>query len=169
MSWDELHQRVATALPGKANEAIEIYRHNSPEASAFDIWSQMNATTAMRRNAVEISKQKSAQGTPAYNYQFRWKTPVLDGRPLAFHCSEIAFAFDNTDLARTMTGGGDDARALAAKVSDAWIAFAKTGNPNHPGLPKWDAVNGDHVATMCFDNECELKVNHDADELRITA
>lgn len=168
LTWDQLHERVEKALPGKGDEAIKIYRGNSPKASPFDIWSQMNATTAMRRSAVELAKLKSAQGTPAYNYQFRWQTPVLDGRPRAFHCSEIAFAFDNTDLARTMTGGGDDARALAAKVSGAWIAFAKTGNPNHPGLPKWEAVSGDRVSTMCFDNECEVKVNHDAEELRIT-
>ena len=168
LTWDELHDRVDKALPGKADEAIKIYRADYPKASAFDIWSQMNATTAMRRNAVEIAKQKAAQGTPAYNYQFNWKTPVLDGRPRAFHCSEIAFAFDNTDVARTMTGGGEDARALAAKVSDAWIAFAKTGNPNHSGLPKWEPANGDRVPTMCFDNECEVKVNYDVEELRIT-
>jgi para-nitrobenzyl esterase len=168
LTWEELKERAEKALPGKGDEAIKIYRNNSPKATPFDLWSQMNATTAMRRNAVEIAKQKAAQGTPAYNYQFRWQTPVLDGRPRAFHCAEIAFAFNNTDLARTMTGGGDDARALAAKVSGAWIAFAKTGNPNHPGLPKWEAVSGDRVPTMCFDNECEVKVNHDAEELRIT-
>lgn len=168
LTWEELHDRVEKALPGKGAEAIKIYRANSPNVNAFGIWSQMNATTAMRRNAVNIAKQKSAQGGVAYNYQFRWKTPVLDGRPGAFHCSEIAFAFYNTDVARTMTGGGDDARALSAKVSDAWIAFAKTGNPNHPGLPKWDPVSGDKVPTMCFDNECDVHVNHDAEELRIT-
>ncbi len=169
MSWDELNKRVETALPGKGKEAIEIYRHNSPDASAFAIWSQMNATTAMRRNAHEIAKQKAAQGTPAFNYQFRWQTPVLDGRPMAFHCSEIAFAFHNSDVARTMTGGGDDARALAQKVGGAWVAFAKTGNPSHPGLPNWESVQSDRVPLMRFNNECELKINPDDDELRITA
>lgn len=169
LTWDELKKRVETALPGKGDEAIEIYRHNSPKASPFAIWSQMNATTAMRRNAHEIAKQKAAQGTPAFNYQFRWQTPVLDGRPMAFHCSEIAFAFHNPDVARTMTGGGDDARALAEKVSGAWVAFAKTGNPSHPGLPNWEAVKGDRVPLMRFDNECELKINPDDDELNITA
>jgi para-nitrobenzyl esterase len=169
LTWDELHDRVEKALPGKGDEAIKIYRTGSPGATPFDLWSQMNATTAMRRNAVAIAAQKAAQGTPAYNYQFRWQTPVLDGRARAFHCSEIAFAFNNPDVARTLTGGGDDARALAARVSDAWISFAKTGNPNHPGLPKWEPVSANRNAVMWFDNECELKINPDADELRITA
>jgi para-nitrobenzyl esterase len=168
MTWPELQKRVDAALPGKAKEAVEIYRHNSSKASPFDIWSQMNATTAMRRNAIDLTKQKAAQGTPAYNYWFKWQTPVLEGRPRAFHCSDIAFAYDNSDVSRTMTGGGDDARALGAKVSQAFINFARSGNPNHAGLPKWEAVSGNRVPTMIFDDVCEQKINPDADELRIT-
>jgi para-nitrobenzyl esterase len=168
LTWPELETRVEGALPGRGKEAIEIYRHNSPKASPFDIWSQMNATTAMRRSAVELVKQKAAQGTPAHNYWFRWQTPVLDGRPRAFHCSDIAFAYDNSDVSRTMTGGGDDARKLGAAVSQAFINFARTGDPNHAGLPRWDPAKGDRVPTMCFDDTCEAKVNPDAEELRIT-
>ena len=43
-------------------------------------------------------------------YWFGWKTPVLDGRPLAYHCQDLAFWFDNIDLAAQATGGTDDAR-----------------------------------------------------------
>jgi para-nitrobenzyl esterase len=168
LTWDELKLRAESALRGKGDEAIRIYRRNSPKATAFEIWSQMNATTNMRMNAVEIAKEKSAQGAAAYNYQFRWQTPVLDGRAHAFHGLDICFGFNNTDLERNMTGGGDDARALAAKVSGAFVSFAKTGNPNHSLLPRWEAVSGDRVATMCFDNDCELKINHDEDERRVT-
>src|SRR5689334_24283698 len=58
-----------------------------------------------------------SQGTaPAYLYLFTWQTPVLDGRPRAFHCAELAFCFDNIDRCVNMTGGGAEARALAAKV-----------------------------------------------------
>jgi para-nitrobenzyl esterase len=169
MTEQELVSKVETALPGKAAEAIAIYRHSEPSLSPFDVWSRMNATTAMRRNAVEQATRKSAQGTDAYLYQFRWQSPVLNGRPRAFHCAEISFAFDNTDRCETSTGGGEDARQLAAKVSEAWIHFAKTGNPNHPGLPKWEAVSGNRAPTMYLDNKCELKINPDQDELRITS
>ena len=164
----ELLKRVEVALPGKAEEAIAIYRRADPHAIPFEIWSRMNATTAMRRNAVEQAKRKAEQGTGAYLYQFRWRTPVLDGRPGAFHCSEIAFAFDNTDRCNTSTGGGEDARTLAANVSDCWLQFAKTGNPNHKGMPQWDSVTKDKVPTLLIDNKCELKNDFDKDELRIT-
>ena len=93
---------------------------------------------------------------------------MVDGRRRAFHCSESAFGFANSRVSQTLTGGGDDARALWARVSDAWIQFVQTGNPSHSNLPMWDPVTGDKVATMHLDNTCEQKNNADADELRIT-
>ena len=44
-------------------------------------------------------------------YWFGWKTPVLDGRPLAYHCQDLALWFDNVDLCLQATGGGDEARS----------------------------------------------------------
>jgi para-nitrobenzyl esterase len=80
---------------------------------------------------------------------------------MAFHCSEIAFAFDNTDRCENMTGGGPAARDLAGKVSDAWIHFARTGDPNHPGLPHWEPLTRETNATMVFDTHCELRRRFD--------
>jgi para-nitrobenzyl esterase len=70
---------------------------------------------------------------------------------------ELPFAFNNIALCEEMTGGTKEAYALADKVSKAWIQFAKTGNPNHSGLPKWPAYNSSNTATMHFDNKCEVK------------
>ncbi len=66
-----------------------------------------------------------------------------------------------------MTGGGADAKALAARMSDAWIHFARTGNPNHPGIPHWAAFDSQNVPTMMFDNECALKNNPDRAEREV--
>ena len=49
-----------------------------------------------------------------------------------------------------MTGGGPEARDLAAKVSDAFINFARKGNPNHGGLPDWPAFTPTNGETMIF-------------------
>ena len=95
--------------------------------------------------------QLQAANAPAYLYWFAWKTPVLDGTPLAYHCSELAFAFDNIDRCANSTGGTQEARELAAKVSQAWIQFARTGNPNHSELPRWPPVSASALPTMIFD------------------
>jgi para-nitrobenzyl esterase len=72
----------------------------------------------------------------------------------AFHTLEIPFVFDNVDGAKTMTGTGVERYALADKMSRAWVAFAKTGNPNHNGLPTWQPFTVDKRSTMVFENEC---------------
>jgi para-nitrobenzyl esterase len=45
--------------------------------------------------------------------------PVLEGRPMTFHCSELAFVFDNTAYCENRTGNGAAARSLASKMSEA--------------------------------------------------
>ena len=55
---------------------------------------------------------------------------------------------------------------LANKVSDAWIAFARTGNPNIPKLPHWPMFDPEGRATMVFDNASKV-VNDPLREQRI--
>lgn len=68
-----------------------------------------------------------------------------------------------------MTGGGPDARALAAKVSDAWIHFARKGDPNHPGIPHWTPFSGETVPTMMFNNDTVAVNNPDGQEQKSIA
>jgi para-nitrobenzyl esterase len=79
---------------------------------------------------------------------------------------EIPFAFDNVKISERMTGGGADAMALADKVSDAWIAFARTGDPNTPKLPRWPAYDAKGRATMVINNVSKV-VNDPLREQRI--
>ena len=66
------------------------------------------------------------------------------------------FAFDNVKTSR-MTSGSPDAPALADKVSDAWIAFARTGDPNTPKLPRWPAFNATNRPTMVFNTASKVE------------
>jgi len=164
MTDAELEQKVRGMFGDKTPQILTAFRQRTPTAKPFDLWSRIAAST-VRENAIKQCRIKAAQGrAPAYLYWFTWQTPILDGRPRAFHCAEIAFAFDNTDRCENMTGGGPEARALGAKVSDAWIHFARTGNPNHPGIPHWADFSADLVPTMIFDNKCELVDNPDEAE-----
>ncbi len=65
-----------------------------------------------------------------------------------------------------MTGGTAEARDLSARVADAWINFARKGDPNHPGLPRWPAFASEKCPTMIFDSKCEMMLNPDGDERR---
>jgi para-nitrobenzyl esterase len=166
MSANELEAHVTAMFGDKARQIIAAFRARTPDAKPFDLWSHI-AASKVRAEAIRQAKAKAAlRRAPAYLYWFSWKTPILNGRPRAFHCSEIAFVFDNTDRCETMTGGGSDARKLAATMSEAWIQFAHRGNPNHPGMPHWSAFSEAQVPTMIFDNQPQLAFDPDRDEQR---
>ena len=74
---------------------------------------------------------------------------------------DIAFVFDNTARCENMTGNGPAAKSLAAKVSDAWINFARGGDPNHSGLPRWKPFDPADCGTMVFDNDCAFREHLD--------
>jgi len=64
-----------------------------------------------------------------------------------------------------MTDGGPKAVALSGKMADAWIAFARTGNPNHSALPHWEPVGAELEQSMLFDDEVRLASAADKAEL----
>lgn len=107
------------------------------------------------------------QNAPVYVYLFTWESPVLNGIFRSTHCMELPFVFDNIDRCRAMTGGGKAAYLLADKMSNAWINFAKNGNPNGKDLPHWEPYSIESGATMFFNNPCVVKFNHDKELLEI--
>lgn len=97
----------------------------------------------------------SQGAAPAYLCYFAWKSPALSGRLRAPHTIDIPFVFDNTEVPLVMTRS-PQAKSLAAKMSAAWIAFARSGNPNHSGLPERPAYDIQRRATLVFDDQCAL-------------
>lgn len=117
---------------------------------------------------IQQANEKSSPGNaPVYVYLFTWQSPVLDGVYKAFHCMDLPFVFDNIARCEEMTGGGREAYLLADRMSAAWIAFARNGNPNHKALPVWPAYTVKEGATMIFDNKCQVKYHPDRELLSI--
>ena len=141
------------------DEYIKKYAEAYPGYQPKDI---IDFDTTFRPNAVKQGNIKAEQkGAPVYMYLFTWESPVLDGILRSTHCMEIPFVFNNSKIHASMTGGGVEADALAEKMSDAWLAFARTGNPNTPSLPSWPQYDAKKRATMFFDNECSVRNGHD--------
>ena len=154
LTVEQLQERLGPLVGASARDVVKAYQSIFPAAKPFEILGVVQGTRAYRLAAVTQAERKAAQNAaPAFMYWFGWKTPVFDGRPLAYHCQDLAFWFDNIDLAAQATGGTDDARKLATAMSRALVAFARTGNPGHDGLPKWPAFTAGTRATMVFENE----------------
>jgi para-nitrobenzyl esterase len=163
MTEAEVQKRLGNMYGNNPEHIIEVFRTSHPGAKPFDIFS-LAMTTQVRQGAVIQARLKTAQGTSAYLYWFTWKTPVLDGRPRSIHCCDLPFCFDNTDRSENLTGGGPGPRALAANVSEAWIHFARSGNPNHGDIPNWPAFSAESCPTMIFDTQCKMQNNPDREE-----
>jgi para-nitrobenzyl esterase len=166
MTRDEVLRRARERFNDRAEAVIAAYQKLYPKAKPFDVLSVAFAAQSRQNCVTQAERQVALGGAPVYTLWFTWQTPVLDGRPRAFHCSELPFVFNNTDRAAAMTGGGPEARELGGRMSDAWIAFARKGDPNHPGLPKWPAFTPKEGAVMVFDNKCEVRMNPDGEARR---
>jgi para-nitrobenzyl esterase len=154
-SLDEngMRKRVSDLLGEQAGRVIEVYRQANQNATPSDIYFLIASDFRYGAPTMKIAERRAALGKgPVYLYYFRWETPVDGGRLKSPHTMEIPFAFDNVKVSARLTGGGPEAVALADKISSAWIAFARTGDPNTPKLPRWPAFNPADRPTMVFNN-----------------
>jgi para-nitrobenzyl esterase len=148
-------QADATKKYGDAGARIAAaYRREYPSLPPLEVWGAIEAAF-LRNAAFAQADAKRATGGRAWNYVFAWRSPVLDGRAGTYHSADIAYAFDNADLCVEQTGGGPEAVALAQRISGAFVAFARTGDPSHAGLPSWPTCGTNH-ATMIFDEPCAV-------------
>src|SRR5216684_605436 len=166
---EEVHRLVSEEFGDRAKEIIDAYRRDYPKATPFDLYATI-AAAPFRRPAFEQASRKAALGrAPAYSYIYSWRTPVLDNRPGSFHACEIAFTFDNAEICDHYSGGTPEALVLSKQISAAWVNFARTGNPNHDGLPHWPTYTAEHRATMYFDTPCEVRNDPEGEGLRLMA
>ncbi len=116
-----------------------------------------------RPGAVYQGNAKAAVGggAPVYMYLFTWQSPVMDGKYKALHCMEIPFVFDNSERCQLMTGGGEEANALARVVSQSWINFARAGDPNQEGMPAYEPYTKENGSTIVLDVESHLSHHPD--------
>ena len=165
----DMSSRLKTYLhlddDAKLDSLIAVYQKDRPGASPSDIYFAITTDRMMRMNAITQAERKVAQGAAAvYMYIFAWQTPILGGRLRSPHGIELSFVFDNTDKTTSLNGNGADLAPLADKVSSAWAAFARTGNPNVSALPHWPAYDMQSRATMVFNDECKLENDPGKDE-----
>ncbi len=151
LSWEELPERIAKNVRVDISPKLVIEQYKSwfPGISPTDLF--FLATTAGRywRAAIIEDEERAKAGTPAYAYQVDCACP--DDHRRAQHMTDIPLAFDNTDKDGAITGNDERARQMAAVVSETFIAFAKTGNPNNKLLPEWTPYSLAKRETMVFD------------------
>jgi para-nitrobenzyl esterase len=145
----EVDEQLTAVFGDKKNEVIAEFKQVFPKKKIQDVLYYAGGSRPGVKNL--LNRKLENTKAPVYNYVFAWEYPV-DGGITSFHCSELAFCFHALSVpqVKTPTGGGPVAMALQDRVSQAWINFAKTGNPSQPGL-EWKPYTKDGEEAMVFD------------------
>jgi len=157
-----LKLRAAKRIGGDPGQVIEVFRKAHPEATPWDLWILIGTDHPRGTYSRELAKRKAVQAeAPAFAYRFDWETPEGGGHLRSPHTVEIPFVFNNIKIAGPLISRMPEAHALAGKVSAAWVSFARTGNPNTSGLPKWPAYSTASRDTMLFNNVSRVEQDPD--------
>jgi para-nitrobenzyl esterase len=172
LTWDTLPDKLEREqyvdLP--VDVVIAEYRKLYPNYSPSQVF--FAATTAGRswRGAVEEcearARQDIADAAPTWAYQLDWISP-LEPQLGAFHTLDIPLVFDNVRQPGSRTGVGAGARKVADAMSSALLAFARNGDPNHAGIPRWQPYTLQQRETLIFDTESRLQHDPRGGERRL--
>lgn len=154
-----LERRITEMLGDDAKRMIDLYKNANPDASCSDLLAYI--ATGRRRypmDSIKIAERKSQRGgAPVYLYTLTWRTNASRGALRTPHALEIPLVFDNVANASRFVSPPEAAQPLADIMSQTWINFARTGDPNHEGIPEWPAYSTDARATMIFDLPCRIE------------
>ena len=156
-----LHRRIegifrANDIMLSPDDIIDGYRaareRRGQSTTPRELWSAIESDRMFRIGSIRAAESQSAF-TSTYMYLFDWESPAMGGALGACHALELPFVFGtlhNPGLDK-FAGSGPEATQLSEQMMDAWLAFARNGDPNTPpALPEWSTYDGTQRATMVF-------------------
>lgn len=141
------------------DKVITTYQNSREEnglpSSPQDILDAYDTDNMFRIPAVRFADAQSKHQKNTYMYLFSWGLPNFYG---AMHGLEIGFVFNqffNVDVP-TLPKKTEETEKLSENMMNSWISFAKNGDPNHDGIPKWPQYDIQKRNTIVFDKNIKI-------------
>jgi para-nitrobenzyl esterase len=158
MTLDEAKKILAPTFGEDTDAFIQAYYEAYPDGSLQDM---LSLDRTFRYNSVVSCRGINAQGgAPVWNYLFAWQKPTDH---YSAHGDELPFFFNTIEAEKRKVPEITPAVAnLEDVMSDYWVNFAYTGNPNGEGLPVWHSFSEANEPCMIFDEKVEEREAFDA-------
>ena len=134
---------------------IAVYKKTYPKKNLGELFSAILTSYQAQVPSIRFANAHALKGK-TYMYEFAWPSSLANGTYGSYHGLEIPFVFNNLDIVtgpRGMLGPNGGPAALAGKMQDAWVQFAKSGSPG------WDAYNTTDRKTMLINEAWQLQAN----------
>lgn len=130
---------MAGAMGPDAAKVVAYLKAQNPAESPTYIANSAMTWRFAQGSYVIADQIARAGGAPVYVYKLTWETPVADGVFRSPHTLDMPLMFANAGASAALVGTGEAPAKMEAMMSDAWIAFARTGTPASALLPTWPA------------------------------
>ncbi|MDP1805229.1 MAG: carboxylesterase family protein, partial [Acidimicrobiales bacterium] len=141
-----------------ADALVAAYRESrGAGTTALDVFEAAMTDRMFRQHSLRFAETKARHQPDTWMYLFDWCGSGMDGAIGACHALEIPFVFGSLDsgLGR-LAGEGPDAQALSTMMQDAWLAFARGGDPSTAALA-WTRYEPGRRATAAFGPVVEVR------------
>ncbi len=142
-----------------ASRVVEAYRapREGSGATPTDLFFAIESDRVFRIPAIRLAEAQQRHHDGVYMYLFTWESPLMGGALGSCHAIELPFVFGGIGAQGTelFTGSGPEAERLAEQTMDAWLAFARCGDPGHAGMPgaRWPRYEPKRRTTLRLGRE----------------
>jgi len=159
-------EQLKSTVGAETGRIWNAYRAANPRETAAQLLAHIASDRGVRANTRIVIERKAALGkAPAFLYLLRWPAPFMEGRYGSVHGTDVPLIFHNPDR-WPLTAGSKEAGPLADRMADAFLTFARTGNPGTPEL-SWPPYDPQNKPTMLFDGESGARNDPDRDLLAL--
>ena len=171
-SWPAVARSLGAGHAAEAAALIETYRASRSAkglpVDGLDLLDAIDTDLRFRIGALNARIDQRSQQPGVFVYLFTHESPARRGALGSCHALEMPFVFGTLDAPTQdrFAGTGPLVEGLSANMMEAWLAFARSGDPSHEGIGPWPAYDSESRPTMMFDAESRVESDPFGEERR---
>ena len=155
----------------RAGQCYDLYRtlriERGEASDPLAIYNAVMTDRQYRASTRRLMDAREGASGGTYAYLVEQRSPMFEGRLGAPHALDVPLTWGTTDLMRDFVGDDPQVDQLSGFMMDAWLNFARTGNPTSEALPGWPQYRADRPYTMVFGPDVRTVTAEREEELAV--